>query len=64
MGSTYVEPAGAAGDRTMSETELRTLPLRRLGQPEEVAEVIHFLCTNTSSYVTGTEIEVNAGEHV
>lgn len=40
------------------------LPLRRLGQPSEVADVIWFLCSNQSSYVTGTEIEVNAGQHV
>ncbi len=43
---------------------VRTLPLGRLGQPSEVADVIHFLCSNQSSYVTGTEIEVNAGQHV
>lgn len=40
------------------------LPLRRLGQPSEVADVIYFLCTEPSSYVTGTEIEVNGGQHV
>ncbi len=40
------------------------LPLRRLGQPSEVADVIWFLCSGQSSYVTGTEIEVNAGQHV
>ncbi len=40
------------------------LPLRRLGQPSEVADVIWFLCSDQSSYVTGTEIEVNAGQHV
>ncbi|MEX5727486.1 NAD(P)-dependent dehydrogenase (short-subunit alcohol dehydrogenase family) [Rhodovulum iodosum] len=40
------------------------LPLGRLGQPEEVASVIHFLCSDESTYVTGTEIEVNAGQHV
>lgn len=40
------------------------LPLRRLGQPKEVADVIWFLCSDQSSYVTGTEIEVNAGQHV
>ena len=43
---------------------VETLPLRRLGQPSEVADVIYFLCTEASSYVTGTEIEVNAGQHV
>lgn len=47
-----------------TEKIVANLPLRRLGQPAEVAEVIYFLCTNPSSYVTGTEIEVNAGQHV
>jgi NAD(P)-dependent dehydrogenase (short-subunit alcohol dehydrogenase family) len=26
--------------------------------------VIWFLCSEAASYVTGTEIEVNAGQHV
>ncbi|GAA0308797.1 SDR family NAD(P)-dependent oxidoreductase [Rhodovulum strictum] len=47
-----------------TERIVETLPLRRLGQPDEVASVIHFLCSDESSYVTGTEIEVNAGQHV
>jgi len=40
------------------------LPLRRLGQPEEVAEAIYFLCSEQSSYISGTEIEINGGQHV
>ena len=40
------------------------LPMRRLGQPREVADVVWFLCSDQSSYVTGTEIEVNGGQHV
>ncbi len=47
-----------------TEKIVEGLPLRRLGQPEEVADVIWFLCSDQSSYVTGTEIEVNAGQHV
>ena len=35
--------------------------LKRLGQPEEVAEVIAFLASDASSYVTGTIIDVNGG---
>ncbi|MBK0398672.1 SDR family oxidoreductase [Limibaculum sp. M0105] len=41
-----------------------TLPLRRLGKPEEVARTIYYLCTPESSYVTGVEIEINGGQHV
>ncbi|PIE15215.1 MAG: oxidoreductase [Rhodobacterales bacterium] len=40
------------------------LPLRRLGQPEEVAAAIYFLCSEDSSYISGTEIEVNGAQHV
>lgn len=47
-----------------TEKIVEGLPLRRLGQPREVADVIWFLCSDASSYVTGTEIEVNAGQHV
>ena len=47
-----------------TEKIVEGLPLRRLGQPAEVADVIWFLCSDASSYVTGTEIEGNAGQHV
>jgi NAD(P)-dependent dehydrogenase (short-subunit alcohol dehydrogenase family) len=40
------------------------IPLRRLGQPEEVAKAIYFLCTDSSSYVTGAELHINGGQHV
>ncbi len=40
------------------------LPMKRLGQPSEVADVIYYLCSDQSSYVTGTEIEINGGQHV
>ena len=47
-----------------TEKIVENLALRRLGQPSEVADVIWFLCSDASSYVTGTEIEVNAGQHI
>ncbi len=43
---------------------VKTLPLRRLGQTNEVADAIYFLCSEQSSYVTGTEILINGGQHV
>lgn len=35
--------------------------LKRLGEPQEVAEVIAFLASDAASYITGTVIEVNGG---
>ena len=43
---------------------VEVLPLRRLGQTKEVADTIFFLCSDQSSYVSGTEIEVNVCQHV
>lgn len=47
-----------------SEIVEREIPMRRLGDPEEVAETILFLCSAQSSYVNGAEIHVNGGQHV
>jgi len=43
---------------------VENLPLKRLGQPEEVAAAIYFLCSEDSSYISGAEIEVNGAQHV
>ncbi|PZQ17281.1 MAG: oxidoreductase [Ancylobacter novellus] len=40
------------------------IPLRRLGTPDEVAKTIYFLCGENASYVTGSEIHINGGQHV
>jgi acetoacetyl-CoA reductase/3-oxoacyl-[acyl-carrier protein] reductase len=37
------------------------IPLRRLGHPQEVARVVHFLATDASSYITGQVWSVNGG---
>jgi NAD(P)-dependent dehydrogenase (short-subunit alcohol dehydrogenase family) len=47
-----------------TEKIVETIPLRRLGAPEEVAKAIYYLCTEQSSYVTGAELHINGGQHV
>jgi 3-oxoacyl-[acyl-carrier protein] reductase len=37
------------------------IPMGRLGQPEEVASVVRFLCSDDARYVTGQVIGVNGG---
>ncbi|MDK2878019.1 MAG: 3-oxoacyl-[acyl-carrier protein] reductase [Thermoanaerobacteraceae bacterium] len=39
----------------------KTVPLGRIGTPEEVADVILFLCSDASRYITGANIDVNGG---
>lgn len=40
------------------------IPMSRLGEPEEVAKAIYFLCSDQSSYVNGAELHINGGQHV
>ncbi len=47
-----------------TEEIIASLPMGRIGTPEEVAKVIYFLCSDQASYVTGAELHVNGGQHV
>jgi NAD(P)-dependent dehydrogenase (short-subunit alcohol dehydrogenase family) len=40
------------------------IPLGRLGRPEEVARVVHFLCADASAYITGHVWAVNGGQEM
>ena len=40
---------------------IENTPLRRLGQPEEVANVVAFLASDEASYMTGATVEVSGG---
>ena len=40
---------------------LAEIPLGRFGQPRDVAEVVGFLCSDSSSYITGQVITVDGG---
>ncbi|MFN3214830.1 MAG: SDR family NAD(P)-dependent oxidoreductase [Henriciella sp.] len=45
-------------------TALAETPAGRLGQPRDVAELVAFLCSPKSEYITGAEIRVDGGQTV
>lgn len=44
--------------------KLSEIPLGRFAEPEEVAQVILFLASNMSSYMSGSVLEVTGGRHL
>ena len=45
----------------MLDKVLDQIPVRRIGTPQEVANVVEFLASDKASYVTGTTFYVDGG---
>jgi len=59
-----VAPGFIQSDMTkdLDENQLKAMiPMNRFGKPEEVAEIVGFLASEKSSYITGAVINVNGG---
>ena len=46
------------------QARIAEIPLGRVGETEEVAEVVLFLLSDRSSYMTGTVLEIGGGRHI
>ena len=49
---------------SVKEAALAEIVLGRLGKPEEVAEVIAFLCSEAARHITGEVIRVDGGQYI
>ena len=45
----------------VKESIINEIPLKRQGTPEDVANVVKFLASNDSSYITGQVINIDGG---
>lgn len=54
-----LNPDGSYTERT--KTVLQNTPMDRLGDPDELGGVVHWLCSDAASFVTGVVIPVDGG---
>lgn len=58
---TSMGDAVAAGFNVASEQLASTIPLKRLGTPDDIANLVVFLGSDESSFITGTEMCIDGG---
>jgi 3-oxoacyl-[acyl-carrier protein] reductase len=46
------------------EKLIATIPLRRIGQPSDVAAAVRFLASDDAGYITGHVLDVNGGMYM
>lgn len=51
-------------DESVKQQAIADIILNRIGQPEDVAEVVAFLCTSAAKHVTGEVIKVDGGQYI
>jgi NAD(P)-dependent dehydrogenase (short-subunit alcohol dehydrogenase family) len=61
MSSDYTNPEGANISSKLVEHVTDLTPLARAGRPEEIAEAIYWLSTDSASFITGTTLMVDGG---
>jgi 3-oxoacyl-[acyl-carrier protein] reductase len=65
-----VAPGFIATDMTASLSEelkakvTESVPLKRIGRPEDIAAAVNFLCGDEANYITGHVLDVNGGMYM
>lgn len=48
-------------EKEMYETLSKTQPIGRMGRPEEIADLVLFLCSDKAGFITGTDYPIDGG---
>lgn len=56
--------AGLHSNDAMRGDYLECMPIERVGQPDDIAEAVYFLCSPAASWITGVTLPVDGGHHL
>ena len=59
-GRSFEKRDGLEADSWLKERH-KSIPLGRIGEPDEVAKLVRFLCSDDASYITGQTMTINGG---
>jgi len=57
----YLEKNYPGKEKEMFENLSKTQPLGRMGKPQEVADLVLYLCSDEASFITGTDFPIDGG---
>lgn len=58
------EMVAAMPQEILEEQIIPQIPVGRLGKPEEIGELVAYLCSESAAYITGANIAINGGLHM
>ena len=58
------EMVAAMPQEIVEEQIIPQIPVGRLGKPEEIGELVAYLCSESAAYITGANIAINGGLHM
>lgn len=53
--------ASVTGSQKMYDAFIKSIPLKRIGKPQDVADAVSFLLSDKAAYMSGSILEVNGG---
>ena len=63
-GATATEMNHRATDPVLSKAIAETVALRRVGQPDDIAGIVAFLCSDVGGWVTGQMLDASGGQRL
>lgn len=54
----------SAMPKEILDGEVKKIPCARIGEPDDIAHAVSFLCTDGANWITGETLSVNGGQHM